>query len=159
MRRLCYFWIILCAGGAIVAADAARAGDTIDFARDVAPIFAQHCIRCHKPGNEKGGLSLATSAGLTANSYLQAGQPDESYLLDVVTPGADQRPAMPKEGNPLAAEEVARLRRWIAEGAKWPESVVIREKAKADASWWSLQPLTAAEPPASAEIPASRVIA
>ena len=29
-------------------------------------------------------------------------------------------------------------------GAKWPDGVVIKEKAKADASWWSLQPLKVA---------------
>ena len=54
---------------------------------------------------------------------------------------------MPKEGAPLSADEVAVLRTWIAEGAHWPEDVVIREKSKADRTWWSLQPLAVTEPP------------
>jgi len=125
-----------------------------DFARDVAPIFERHCIRCHHPDNAKGDLSLATAAGLIANGYVTPGKPDESYLLDVVTSASGQRPAMPQEGDPLPDEEVGRLRRWIADGAAWPDSMVIREKPKADASWWSLQRLTAVEPPAPAGLPA-----
>ena len=54
---------------------------------------------------------------------------------------------MPKEGAPLPSEEVARIRRWIAEGAVWPAHVVVRQTAKADGSWWSLQPLVATDPP------------
>jgi mono/diheme cytochrome c family protein len=124
-----------------------------DFARDVAPIFEQHCIRCHHPDNAKGDLSLATAADLTANGYITPGKPDESYLLDIVTSSSGERPAMPQEGGPLPDEEIERLRRWIADGATWPASVVIREKSKADASWWSLQRLAAVEPPATAGLP------
>jgi len=39
---------------------------------------------------------------------------------------------------------VALLKRWIAQGAKWPNDVVVKEKAKADASWWAYQPLKVA---------------
>lgn len=112
-----------------------------DFAKDVAPIFQQHCVRCHSPGNAKGDISLATFAHLKENEYVVAGDPDGSYLIELVTASDGEPPAMPKESAPLAAEEVATLRRWIAEGAKWPDDVVIREKAKADASWWAYQPL------------------
>lgn len=133
----------------------AAAADAVDFVRDIAPICERHCIRCHKPGNEKGDLSLATAADLAANGYVTPGKPDESYLLEIVTAAAGQRPVMPKEGDPLSADEVARLRRWIADGAKWPESAVISERSKADASWWSLQPLAAAEPPEPVGIPAA----
>jgi mono/diheme cytochrome c family protein len=94
-----------------LASGTARSSDPVEFARDVAPVIEQHCIRCHKPGNEKGDLSLATIEDLTADGYLTPGKPEDSYVLDVVTAAAGQRPAMPKEGDPLSAAEVDRLRR------------------------------------------------
>jgi hypothetical protein len=48
---------------------ASLAGEPVDFARDIAPIFQSHCVRCHQPGNSKGGLSLATAHDLMANQY------------------------------------------------------------------------------------------
>lgn len=124
----------------------------IDFAGQIAPLLETHCLRCHNPGNEQGGLSLADFADLQANEYVTAGDPDSSYLLDVVTssePGA--APVMPKEGEPLNADQRALLQRWIEQGAAWPEGLVLREKSRADRQWWSLQPLSAAEPPKPAD--------
>jgi mono/diheme cytochrome c family protein len=126
----------------------------VDFAREVAPIFQVHCVRCHQPGIRKGELSLATVADLKANEHVVPGKPAESHLLEMVIPAAEgERPAMPKEGKPLAADQVAVLRRWIAEGAVWPKEIVVREKSKADAGWWSLQPLADVEPPSPPGLP------
>ncbi len=120
----------------------------IDFARDVAPIFEQHCIRCHQPSNKQGDLLLSTPDDLAAKDYVDRERPAESYLLEMVTAAAGARPQMPKEGTALTADEVATLRRWIAAGAHWPKDVVVRERAKADRDWWSLRPLPKhAEPP------------
>src|SRR5262249_44350050 len=84
----------------------------------------------------------ATVADLKAFEHVVPGEPEASGLLDLLTlPGPNQRPAMPKQGAPLSTEQVAVIRRWIAEGATWPESVVLTDKARADASWWSLRPL------------------
>ncbi len=124
---------------------AGTADDAVDFARDVAPIFESRCLRCHKPGNTKGDLSLATFDDLADNEFVVAGKPDESYLLEMVMPAGDKPPAMPKEGQPLSEQQVAVIRRWIADGATWPNQIVLRERAKADASWWSLQPVADAD--------------
>jgi hypothetical protein len=127
-------WSVVC-GGALAG------GDRINFKRDVAPIIERHCIRCHQPANKKGELSLATVHDLAANEYVVPGDPDASYLLEVVTAAKGQTPMMPKEGPTLSASEIEILRAWIAAGATWPESIVLREQSKADRSWWSLQPL------------------
>jgi hypothetical protein len=119
----------------------------VDFAREIAPIFEQHCIRCHQPAVKKGDLSFDTIADLSANGYIAPGEPDASYLLQVVMAPVGDKPMMPKEGPPLSDDELGRLRAWIAEGARWPESLVLREKSKADRSWWSLQPLDKSKPP------------
>jgi hypothetical protein len=128
--------------------------EPIDFSRTIAPILEQHCVRCHSPVNEKGDISLATIDDLRDNGYVVAGEPDSSYLIDLITAADGDRPEMPKDGNPLAAEQVVLMRRWIAEGASWPEEVVVRAKAKADSAWWSLQPLATLQPPSPQAITA-----
>ncbi len=120
------------------------ADEQVDFGRQIAPIIEQHCVRCHSPGNSKGDVSLATLDDLKSNEYVVAGDADGSYLIELVTSQDGDPPAMPKEAKPLSDSEVDLLRQWIRQGAKWPDGVVIKEKAKADASWWSLQPLKVA---------------
>ena len=138
---------LMCVVCLIVWARVTSADEPIDFATDVAPILQQHCVRCHSPGNSKGDVSLATLADLEDNGYVVSEDPDSSYLVELVTRVDGQPPEMPKEGRPLSDEEVAVIRRWIADGAEWPSDLVIREKSKADASWWSLQPLKIASTP------------
>jgi len=62
------------------------------------------------------------------------GKPDESLLLRLVSGSV---PRMPREGEPLTAQQVASVRQWIADGAPWTESD----------QWWSLQPIRKIAPP------------
>ena len=133
----CVWLMILCCS--TIAAD-----EPIDFSRQIGPILEQHCVRCHSPGNNKGDVSLTTFDDLKSNDYVIAGDPDDSYLIELVTSQDGEPPAMPKEAKPLSDTEVELLRQWIGQGAKWPDDVVIKEKAKADASWWAYQPLNVA---------------
>jgi len=112
----------------------AESESVVDFTTQIAPIFEQHCIGCHGAANRKGDISLATDEDLRENEYVVAGEPDSSYLVDLIVAEGDDRPEMPKEGAPLSAEQVALVRRWIVQGAEWPEGVVVRQKAKADSS-------------------------
>lgn len=113
----------------------------IDFARDVAPIFESHCLRCHNPENLKGDVSLATPQDLVEQEYLQASKPAESSLLELIAGHDGMPPKMPKEGRPLSAEQVAIITKWIETGATWPDGLVLKQKSKADKSWWAFQPL------------------
>ncbi|MBC8350905.1 MAG: DUF1553 domain-containing protein [Planctomycetes bacterium] len=61
-------------------------------------------------------------------------------LLEAIIAPEGERPAMPKDGTPLSIDQIATIRAWIAEGANWPEQIIVQNKSKADASWWSLQP-------------------
>ena len=126
-----------------------RAAAPVDFKADVAPILEQHCLSCHADGNAKGDLSLTTFKHLEENGYVVAGDPDGSYLLELVIATEGKRPEMPKKGEPLTSMQVELLRRWIEQGAKWPAEVKLEEPAVDDRSWWSLNPLIAAKVPAS----------
>lgn len=109
------------------------------FRTSVAPIFEQNCIRCHRGSNAKGGLDLTQRKGLVrggdSGPTIVAGSPDDSLLLFYVS-GED--PEMPKNGDPLRPEQVAALRQWIADGARWPDGLVLKENRS---DWWSLKPL------------------
>ena len=39
----------------------AQAPPKVDFARDVQPIFRQHCVECHGPSQQMRGLDLSTA--------------------------------------------------------------------------------------------------
>ena len=119
----------------------AAADGLVDFSKQIAPIFEKHCVRCHSPGNDKGDVSLVTFDDLKLNDFVTAGDPDDSYLIELVTSQDGDPPAMPKEAKPLSDGEVDLLRHWIRQGAKWPDGLFVKEKSKADASWWAYQPL------------------
>lgn len=127
----------------------------VNFAKEIAPLFENHCIRCHQASAKQGELSLATRTDLVEGGFIVPGKPEESYLLAIISPQTDGPALMPKEGQPLSESQIALVRRWIGEGARWPEDLVLAERAKADLSWWSLQPLRAIEPPSADEAPQS----
>ena len=115
--------------------------EPVKFERDVAPILVRHCVRCHRPESKKGDVSLVTAADVEASEVVVPGEPEESTLLEVVgSSGKGGKPRMPKEGPALSVEQVAVLRRWVEQGARWPEGIVLKEAPKAGADWWSLRP-------------------
>jgi hypothetical protein len=130
---------------------AARANEPVDFRREVAPILERHCIRCHQPTNKKGDVSLATFGDLAAGEHVVPGRPDDSGLLELVSPpGPGERPEMPKQGPPLTADQVGVLRRWISQGAHWPAGMVLQTQSQPGTTGWSLRPLAEVTPPVAA---------
>ena len=95
----------------------------VDFAHDVVPLLEKHCGACHTGDARQGGFSLNTrddllAGGDSAVPGMVAGRAAESELIRrITTDDADVR--MPSEGEPLPAEAIALLRRWIDEGAAW----------------------------------------
>jgi hypothetical protein len=130
-------------------AGAAFGDDAISFERDVAPILEQRCLRCHGEHEPKGKLSLATRAdalrGGESGAAIEPVKPAESLLLEMV---GGKTPAMPAEGEPLTADELAALEKWIAAGAPWPGELVLEARAPLNRDWWSLQPVVRPELPA-----------
>ncbi len=112
---------VLCAlGGESFAADPT-------YWQDVRPILRKHCVVCHsekrldepdlsaslaldKPDNiKKGGKNGKVTV-------LVAGKPDESLLVTLLT-SKDKKRAMPLDADPLSADDVAVIRKWVAVGA------------------------------------------
>ena len=109
----------------------AEAGSTaegqLSFNRDVRPILARHCFKCHGPDDKsrKAHLRLdrpddALKAADSGMSPIVPGQPDESELVSRIF-SEDQGELMPPPQAKLPVSERDRqiLKRWIAEGAKY----------------------------------------
>jgi cytochrome c553 len=99
-----------------------------DFARDVQPILAASCVRCHGPAKQKGRLRLDTRGGmLTGGEYgpvVTPGRPKQSPLYTNLVE-TDPVHRMPQEGDPLPPAEIETIERWIAAGAPWPDGLVV----------------------------------
>ena len=134
-----------------VFAEDARVDDSgfQDFDHDIAPLIAQHCLSCHSGPEPKGKLDLSSRetamSGGESGRVIEAGNPDGSLLWQNID--SDQMP--PKK--PIPAAEKARLKKWIADGAKWGTEKIdpfrFTTDARAGSDWWSLQPLGNPEPP------------
>ena len=99
---------------------------TVDFARDVRPILADFCIRCHGPDakQRQAGVQFdsrdeATRAAKSGHRPIVPGKPEASEIVrrifaeddDVMPPKETQQSLKP------AQKET--LKRWIVEGAKF----------------------------------------
>ncbi|SIO60479.1 Concanavalin A-like lectin/glucanases superfamily protein [Singulisphaera sp. GP187] len=128
----------------------ARAGEPLNFDREVAPILARRCLDCHSGLDPKGGLDLSSRAsahrGGTSGEAFVPGKPDESLLWEQVADGT-----MPPKVK-LSAAEKSTLRRWIAGGAEWGldpiDTFRSTTEKRAGLDWWSLQPVVRPTPPA-----------
>jgi mono/diheme cytochrome c family protein/cytochrome c553 len=130
---------LLVAGLLLSAADAAA----VSFESEVQPIFEKHCVECHGPKKQKSEFRLddrevALHGGESHAPNIVPGKPAESPLLKFVTT-ADRDTRMPPKGERLSTAEVDTLKRWIAEGAVWPESASLKKTDPLN--WWSLKPL------------------
>ena len=112
------------------------------FRERVAPILEKRCVHCHGAATRHANLSLATAAevlhGGDGGPAIVPGKPEESLLLEMV---AGEAPAMPRKGERLAKAEVDALRRWVAEGARWPKGLVLQDRRFEGQAWWAFEPL------------------
>ncbi len=90
----------------------------VDFARDVQPVFEKRCQGCHGAKAQMAGLRLDTRASAFSKSVV-AGKAEQSPLYQRVA-GIGGGARMPMGGQ-LDAAEIDVLKRWIDQGADWPE--------------------------------------
>lgn len=143
------FAVVLCT----LSATAFSATDkSVSFAQDVQPILATRCFACHGPDVAESGLALHEQqrAHTEPDSGVLAivpGDPDASELLLRVTSN-DEHERMPPEGEPLKAEEIELLRRWIEDGGEYEKhwafvSPVRRAQPAVENRQWVANPIDA----------------
>ena len=102
----------------------APAAEPIDYVKNIQPIFKKNCYECHGSDKKESGLRLdqrqEALAGGDSGAAIVAGDPDGSLLLKLVQ-SDDPEKVMPPKGDPLSRAEIELLKKWIEDGAKWPE--------------------------------------
>jgi hypothetical protein len=114
----------------------------INFEQDVLPIFQEKCFRCHSDRVEEpeGGIRLDQAASIMAGgdygSIVEKMQPGKSVLFERMTLPEGKRGIMPPpgKGDPATAEQLAIVKQWIKEGARF-------------GNWESFTKHTATKPP------------
>lgn len=125
----------------------------VDFEREIAPILAARCLPCHGPDKQRSGYrldvkSIALTGGESSAPNIRPGDAESSPLVRFVS-GTDPEMKMPPKGEGLSVAEIALVRRWIDEGASWPDSASVQIADPLD--WWSFRPISkpAVPPPAT----------
>ena len=96
----------------------------IDFARDVQPLFKEHCVTCHGPEQQMGNLRLdrrrdAMRGGSIA--VIAPGTSSGSRLYHKIS-STRYGVQMPPTG-PLPADSIEIIKRWLDQGAPWPNEL------------------------------------
>src|SRR2546421_12792165 len=94
--------------------------ELVDFTKDIRPIFEQHCLKCHGPEKQKGGLRFDTKEGAfkpgeSGERSIVPGRSSQSRLIKLVC-SKDPDERMPSKGDPLTASAIDLLKRWIDAG-------------------------------------------
>ncbi len=142
---ICFSFSIPTAKGWDDPADPTR---TIRFVEDVQPILEAACIKCHGPLRRESDYRLdirevALQGGASYAPNIIPHQAADSPLIHFLT-GQVEGMQMPPKGPPLNAKQIDILRKWIDQGAPWPDSA--NRKLESD-QWWSLKPLATSEVP------------
>ena len=122
-------------------------GELVSFSESIAPIFAQRCLACHNARTAKGRYNMETFAavmkGGESGQAVDPGDGELSTLTIMIEDGS-----MPKDADPLSAEEIALVKKWIDTGAKLNAGVA------ADAPLIAVMPkLPQPEPPSAYRVP------
>ncbi|MGH9840408.1 MAG: PSD1 and planctomycete cytochrome C domain-containing protein [Blastocatellia bacterium] len=111
-----------------------------DFIRDIQPIFQQACYQCHSARKAMAQLRL-DSKKLALKVILPGNSKDSRLMRRILVEGGEGGEArMPMGGEPLRAEQIELIRRWIDEGAIWPDSASVEVNEK-PTHWAFLAPV------------------
>src|SRR5215212_10024535 len=89
----------------------------IDYVREIKPILAENCYRCHGASQQKGGLRMDTAAtakkGGDAGALFEPGKAEGSLLVKVITGKHEDIARMPYKKPPLSETQIALLKQWV----------------------------------------------
>ena len=103
------------------------------FETHVRPLFAERCAACHGPELQSGELDLTKQSDVSR--VVAAG----SLLAALEHTGETKMPPTGK----LPEEDLDAVRRWIEDGAVWPEAVEARDAGE----HWAFEPVPDYDPP------------
>ena len=147
MTRASLYGVLLLLLGSPALPQEISESSKVDFVRDVQPIFKTHCLKCHSFKKKKNNFRLdskthALLGGIHGKAILP-GKGKESPLIHRLTTDEVEK-RMPHGDDPLAAEQIEIIRRWIDGGAPWPDSA---SAVDPEINHWAYRKPIRAEPP------------
>lgn len=110
--------LILCSVSAFCHAD------SVNFEKQIQPIFKKNCYDCHGPHKQESGLRLdqrqEALAGGQSGPAIVPNDSGGSLLIQLVS-SDDPEKVMPPKGDSLTRAQIELLKKWIDDGAQWPE--------------------------------------
>ena len=120
------------------------AEDDIDYVRQIKPLLIEHCADCHNADLQESGYRVDIGAllvrGGDRGSTVIPGMPNESLLITALR-GTSKIPQMPLDLEPLSAQQIELIAKWIEQGAKLPDSERIDTAAQRQSDHWAFQPI------------------
>ncbi|HZE97824.1 MAG TPA: c-type cytochrome domain-containing protein [Planctomycetota bacterium] len=106
--------------------------DKVDFVKEIAPIIKNMCFKCHGGEKVKGKFKLNTKAtameGGESGKAINPGKPTLSkFYTSLMDPDENVLMPPPKEKARPSKEQIERVRKWIEQGADWPDGVEFRK--------------------------------
>ena len=121
---------------------------SVDFVKDIQPIFSANCFQCHGATKQEAQFRLDSKdlalKGGELGPVIVPGKSAESLLIHAVA-GVKPDLVMPKKGDRLSAEQIGLLRAWIDQGAIWPDSASVKVQDKRN--HWAFKAPTRPSPP------------
>src|SRR6186997_1057396 len=94
------------------------------FEKQVRPVLAEQCYKCHGPEKQKGDLRVDSLEALLKGSEqgpaIVPGKPEESSLIKSIKHLSEAK--MPAKAPKMPDDQISALEHWIAMGAPWPEN-------------------------------------
>lgn len=131
----------------VYANDAAADAPKIDFQKQIKPLFQAKCYSCHGRESQEGGFRLDLKSraleGGDSGLAITPGNSHKSELYHRIAGTGDGEKMPPEgEGTPLSPAELALVKRWIDQGAKWPATTNLKGQLPGS-DHWSFQPIKA----------------
>jgi hypothetical protein len=112
--------------GLITSAGIAAPPEKLEFNRDIRPILSENCFYCHgqDANHREGKLRLDDRDNATLDRdgrvVIAPGRPDQSeLLLRLLSKDEEEQMPPPTANKHVTPEQIALIRRWIAEGAPY----------------------------------------
>ena len=124
----------------------------VDFATAIQPILRKHCYECHAGEVREGELNLGVKRealqGGESGPAIVPGESDASLLVRLITGREADRVMPPEDKTPLTKQQIQVVKRWIDQGADWPDHLDVKDPRFEQAQkHWAFEPLQKVTPP------------
>jgi hypothetical protein len=93
--------------------------DSVYFTNDILPLFISNCAKsgCHDPATHQEGIVLNSYAAIMASGEIEAGDPSEGDIMEVITENDPDKIMPPPPNTALSQAQIAMIATWISQGA------------------------------------------